>query len=112
MDDKIFFILLAILLFVLVGPLKLSGVQINGGERMRPENYRFRTPGRNGRQRQLAADKEDRRKGKQSQGQEQDQAPATAMREEPIVEEDPEVIAKTQAEVLFKDEPIVEKQCG
>jgi hypothetical protein len=110
MDDKIFFILLALLLFILVGPLKLNGAQINGGERMRPENYRFRTPGRNGRQRQLAADRDNRKKETQSQGQESDQVPATAGREESIAEEDPEVITQNQAEVLLRDEYSTTKQ--
>jgi hypothetical protein len=96
MDEKIFFVLLAIVLFVFLGPLKISDLRVRNGERYRPDNLRYNTPGRNQRQRQLAQDREERKMG-QTQSQNIQTTPAAAQEQE--VDEDPEVVAQRAKEV-------------
>ena len=102
MDEKLFFVLLAIVLFVFLGPLKLSDLRVRNGEGYQRDNLRYNTPGRNQRQRQLARDRDDRKMG-QSQSQNTQEPPTTS--QEPKIVEDPEVVAKRVEEVciLFQD---------
>jgi hypothetical protein len=98
MDEKIFFVLLAIVLFVFLGPLKISDLRVRNRERYQPNNLRYNTPGRNQRQRQLAQDREDRKMG---QSQSQNTQEAHTAPQEPEIVEYPEEVAKRVEEVYF-----------
>jgi hypothetical protein len=106
MEEKVFFLLLAVILFVVLGPFKLSDLRVRGGDRYRPENYRFTTPGRIQRQRELAQDRNRDRRGEQA-GPSQDEGE----KEDPEVEdsgdkegeaiEHPELAAKIKEDVCI-----------
>jgi len=98
MDEKLFFIFLAIVAFVFIGPLRISNIRVGGGEQYRRENLRYTTPGRNQRQLQLARDRKDRKMG-QSQSQDTQETPAATQK---AVVVDPDVVAKRE-EVCLPD---------
>jgi hypothetical protein len=98
MDEKLFFVLLAIVLFVFLGPLKISDLRIKNGERYQRDNLRYNTPGRNQRQRQLAQDREDRKMG---QPRSKEEPEASAPPQESEIVEDPEIVANRSKEVFL-----------
>jgi hypothetical protein len=98
MDEKLFFVLLGIVLFVFLGPFKISDLRIRNGENYQRDNLRYNTPGRNQRQRQLAQEREERKMG-QSQSQQGPEAIATGNVSEAV--EDPEVVSQRNKEVLL-----------
>lgn len=97
MDEKFLWVVLAIVLFIFLGPLKLSNIRVNNNG-YRRENYRYTTPGRNQRQRQIAQDKAEGKMG-QSQSQNSEQKSGV---QDPEIIEDPEVTAKRNEEVCSR----------
>jgi hypothetical protein len=59
MAEGLVLLILAVVLFVVLGPFKINNVRVNNGQRYNPNNYRFTTPGRNERQRQLVERRKD-----------------------------------------------------
>jgi hypothetical protein len=98
MDEKLFFVLLAVVLFVFLGPLKLSDLRVRNSQSYQRDNLRYTTPGRNQRQRQVAQDREDRKMG---QSQSQNTQETHTAPQEPEIVEDPVEAAKRVEEVPF-----------
>jgi hypothetical protein len=59
MAEGLVLFILAVVLFIVLGPLKVNNVRVNNAQRYNPNNYRFTTPGRNERQRQLNLKRKD-----------------------------------------------------
>jgi hypothetical protein len=68
MADGLVLLILAVVLFVVLGPFKINNVRVNNAQRYNPNNYRFTTPGRNERQRQLAERRKDAKSSSDPQG--------------------------------------------